>query len=166
MSGATSDYTIAPDGSFTAPLELFYPYKRTVGPTLSRFLTGLRDQRVEGTRGKDGRVHVPPAEFDPVTGEPMTEWAEVGSQGSVVSWSWQPSPVDGNVLQHPFAWALIRLDGADTALLHGVDAGRSEAMTTGMRVRARWAEERTGSITDIACFEPVTSTAVVARGGS
>ena len=74
--------------------------------------------------------------------------------------------MDGNVLQHPFAWALIRLDGADTALLHGVDAGRSDAMITGMRVRARWAEERTGSITDIACFEPVTSTAVVARGGS
>lgn len=156
MSGGSSDYTIAPDGSFTAPLELSYPYKRTVGPTLSRFLTGLRDQRVEGTRGSDGRVHVPPAEFDPVTGEALTEWVDVASEGTVVSWSWQPAPVPGNVLQHPFAWALITLDGADTALVHAVDAGSAAAMSTGMRVTARWADERSGSITDIACFEAVS----------
>ncbi len=157
MSGGTSEYTIAPDGSFTAPLELFYPYKRTVGPTLSRFLTGLRDKRIEGTKGADGRVHVPPAEFDPVTGVALTEWADIQPVGSVVSWSWQPSPVDGNTLQHPFAWALISLDGADTALLHAVDAGSADAMSTGMRVQVRWADERSGSITDISCFEPVTS---------
>jgi len=155
MSGATADYTIASDGSFTAPLELFYPYKRTVGPTLSRFLTGLRDQQIEGTVGSDGRVHVPPAEFDPVTGAALTEWATVGPAGTVVSWSWQPAPIEGNTLQHPFAWALIALDGASTAMLHAVDAGSAEAMHTGMRVTARWADERSGSITDIACFEPV-----------
>jgi len=156
MSGGTHEYSIAPDGSFTAPLELFYPYKRTVGPTLSRFLTGLRDQRIEGTRSPaDGRVHVPPAEFDPVTGEALSEWAPVESVGSVVSWSWQPSPVEGNTLQHPFAWALIALDGADTSLLHAVDAGSADAMSTGMRVQVRWADERSGSITDISCFEPV-----------
>ena len=156
MSGATTDYTIAPDGSFTAPLELFYPYKRTVGPTLSRFLTSLREQRIEGTRGSDGRVHVPPAEFDPLTGEPLTEWANVAASGTIVTWSWQPSPVEGNTLQHPFAWALIALDGADTSLLHAVDAGSSDAIKTGMRVHARWADEPTGSINDIVCFDITT----------
>jgi hypothetical protein len=30
-------------------------------------------------------------------------------------------------------------------------------MRTGMRVRARFREERTGAITDIACFEPEVS---------
>jgi uncharacterized OB-fold protein len=29
-------------------------------------------------------------------------------------------------------------------------------VSTGMRVRARWADERVGAITDIACFEPAT----------
>jgi uncharacterized OB-fold protein len=153
MSGGTSEYTIADDGSFTAPLELFYPYKRTVGSTLSRFLTSLRDQRIEGTRGSDGRVHVPPAEFDPVTGAHLTEWADVASTGTIVTWSWQPSPVEGNTLQHPFAWALIALDGADTMLLHAVDAGSADAIATGMRVHARWAAEPTGSINDIECFD-------------
>ncbi|HEY4608797.1 MAG TPA: OB-fold domain-containing protein, partial [Ilumatobacteraceae bacterium] len=139
----------------TAPLELFFPYARTVGPTLSRFFTGLREQRIEGLRGVDGRVLVPPAEFDPLTGEALSEWVELAPVGSVVTWSWQPHPVEGNVLQQPFAWALIKLDGADVPLLHGVDAGDAAAMSTGMRVQARWAAERVGSITDIECFEPV-----------
>jgi hypothetical protein len=63
-------------------------------------------------------------------------------------------PLPGQPLDHPFAWALIRLDGADTALLHAVDAGSAAAMRTGMRVRPRWAADRVGGIRDLACFEP------------
>jgi uncharacterized OB-fold protein len=57
-------------------------------------------------------------------------------------------------LQKPFAFALIKLDGADTALLHAVDAGEASRMRTGMRVAARWREERVGHIRDIDCFRP------------
>jgi uncharacterized protein len=57
-------------------------------------------------------------------------------------------------LQRPFAWALVQLDGADTAMLHAVDAGDETAMSTGMRVRVRWSEQREGHIKDISCFEP------------
>ena len=39
-------------------------------------------------------------------------------------------------------------------MLHAVDAGSPDAMSTGLRVRIRWADERTGAIGDIACFEP------------
>ncbi len=49
-----------------------------------------------------------------------------------------------------FAWALIQLDGADTALIHAVDATE---LDHGTRVVPRWSEERIGHITDIACFE-------------
>lgn len=151
---ADAAYTIV-DGCFTAPLTLTYPYNRTVGTTLSRFFTALRDGKLEGTRGSDGRVYVPPAEFDPVTGEPCSEWVSVADQGTVVTWSWQPSPLEGNPLDRPFAWALVRLDGADVPMLHVVDAGTPEAMSTGMRVAARWAAEPVGSMTDIVCFDPI-----------
>ena len=57
-------------------------------------------------------------------------------------------------LAKPFAYALIRLDGAATALLHVVDTGSENAMKTGMRVRARWAEQPVGAITDIRAFVP------------
>jgi uncharacterized OB-fold protein len=46
----------------------------------------------------------------------------------------------------------VQLDGADTGLLHALDAPR-EAIRTGMRVRIRWADETVGFINDIACFE-------------
>jgi hypothetical protein len=65
-----------------------------------------------------------------------------------------PEPLAGQPLAEPFAWALIRLDGADTAMLHAVDAGSAAAMRTGLRVRPRWAARPAGGIRDIACFEP------------
>jgi uncharacterized OB-fold protein len=107
---------------------------------------------VVGVRGSDGRVHVPPAEFDPVTYERLTEIVPVASVGTVVSWTWQPEPLEGQPLDRPFAWALITLDGADTPLLHAVDAGSSDTMRTGARVHVHWADEPVGSITDIAYF--------------
>jgi uncharacterized OB-fold protein len=42
-------------------------------------------------------------------------------------------------------------------MLHAVDAGDIGKMSSGMRVSARFAEARSGSIRDIACFEPETS---------
>ena len=54
----------------------------------------------------------------------------------------------------PFAWALIRLDGADTSMLHAVFADSPSDMFTGMRVRAAWRSEREGHIADIAGFDP------------
>lgn len=139
----------------TAPLEVAFDYTRSLGATLSRFAGGLRERRITGTRGSDGRVHVPPAEYDPVTAEPLTELVEVGQEGTVVSWSWAATPREGQPLQHPFAWALVQLDGADTPMLHAVDAGEPDHVRTGMRVRVRWADETSGHINDIACFDPL-----------
>src|ERR1041384_5878630 len=117
-------------------------------------MTALRQRRGPGVRGSDGRGHVPPAEYDPVTAEPLTELVEVASTGVVKSWSWAAEPLEGQPLDRPFAWALVLLGGAGAAMLHAVDAGSPGRMRTGMRVRARWAEERVGAVTDIACFEP------------
>jgi len=116
-------------------------------------MTGLAGRRILGARACDGTVHAPPFEYDPATFDPPAELVEVGPSGTVLTWSWMPEPLDGQPLPRAFAWALIRLDGADTALLHAVDADH-DAMATGMRVRPRWADDRVGSIRDIACFEP------------
>jgi uncharacterized OB-fold protein len=73
--------------------------------------------------------------------------------------------VDGQPLDRPFAWALIRLDGADTGMLHAVDGGSAGQMRTGMRVRPRWAAQTSGQITDIECFEPTPRQGREARPG-
>jgi uncharacterized OB-fold protein len=136
----------------SAPLRLSFDYTRSVGPLLSQFFTALRERRILGVRGSDGRVLVPPAEYDPVTYEPLTEVVPVQSVGTVVSWTWQSEPLEGQPLDRPFAWALIQLDGADTPLLHAVDAGSSDEISTGARVHAHWVDEPVGAITDIAYF--------------
>ncbi len=138
----------------SATLEIGFDYTRSLGPTLSQFMTALAGRRILGALSADGRVHAPPFEYDPVTLAPPEELVPVGPEGSVISWSWAPQPLEGQPLGHPFAWALIRLDGADTAMLHAVDAGSAAAMRTGMRVRVRWADAPVGHIRDIACFEP------------
>jgi len=135
-------------------MEISFDYTRSLGPVLGRFMAGLREQRILGARGADGTVHAPPFEYDPATFAAPEELVEVGPAGTVVSWTWLSSPLAGQPLDRPFGWALIRLDGADTAMLHAVDAGSAGAMRTGMRVQPRWAADRAGSIRDITCFEP------------
>ncbi|MFJ9175993.1 Zn-ribbon domain-containing OB-fold protein [Streptomyces sp. NPDC102360] len=137
-----------------APLVVEFPFTRSLGPVQSAFLSGLRDRTVLGVRTGDGRVMVPPVEYDPVTAEEILDLVEVGATGTVTTWAWNPEPRRGQPLDTPFAWVLVKLDGADTALLHALDAPGPDAVHSGMRVRVRWAEEREGAITDIACLEP------------
>jgi uncharacterized protein len=141
---------------------LEYPggYTRSVGPVIGRFLTSLREGRIEGVRVGDGRVVVPPTEYDPVTSNPVGEndadWVEVGPGGVVSSWTWVQHPRPGkHPLTRPFAFALIRPDGADTAMLHVVDAGTPDVMAVGLRVAPRWRDARVGNITDIEAWVPL-----------
>jgi len=141
-------------GVLSAPLVIEYPFTRTTGPVIGAFLTGLREGILLGIRGADGKVLVPPVEYDPHTSEELTELVEVGPGGVVDTWAWVRQPLAKHPLPHPFAWALVRPDGADVGFLQAVDAGSVDAMRTGMRVRPRWAAEREGAIHDLACWEP------------
>jgi hypothetical protein len=135
----------------SAPYVLEYTYQRSTGPVIGRFLLGLRDRKIWGVRAADGRVLVPPREYDE-SGEATGAPVEVAPEGVVQTFAWVAAPRRFHPLPTPFAWALIKLDGADTAMLHAVD-GRVRA---GTRVRARWREERVGSIRDLECFEVIS----------
>jgi uncharacterized OB-fold protein len=148
------EYTVDDAGVYASPLVLSYPYARTLGPTLSRFFTALRDGRIEGARAPGGPVLVPPPDYDPHTGQPVSEFVEVGPEGTVTTWTWVAEPLAGQPSSEPFAWALIALDGADAAMLHAV-LGPRDRIGTGARVRAVWASERTGTLADLAGFEVI-----------
>ena len=151
-----ADATTPQETVLSAPHVIEYPYTRSVGPVIGRFLGGLSERKILGIHAQDGRVLVPPVEYDPRTSEALSELIEVGQAGVVTTWAWVAAPRQKHPLDRPFAWALIRLDGADTALLHVVDARDEAKMSTRMRVRVRWREETVGEIQDIACFEPET----------
>ncbi|TXL60793.1 Zn-ribbon domain-containing OB-fold protein [Aeromicrobium terrae] len=141
-------------GTLHAPLKVEFDYTRSLGPTLSEFMSGLRRHQVVGGRLADGTVVVPPPEYDPQTLDPVKDLVPVADEGIVQSWTWVPEPVKGQPLDRPFAWALVLLDGADRPLLHAVAVDSSDAIETGLRVRARWSDEPAGAITDIRWFEP------------
>lgn len=138
----------------TTESTIAFPYKRSLGPVIGAFMTALTEQRILGIRNGDG-VLCPPLEWDPLTGAELAhDFVEVGPAGTVQSWCWVASPTEQHPLDRPFAFATIRLDGADTALIHAVDAGSAEALSVGMRVAPRWRAERIGHITDIEAFVP------------
>jgi hypothetical protein len=141
-------------GAVAATWKLEFPYRRSVGPVIGAFLEGLRERRVVGVRTASGRVLVPPLEYDPDTGEDVHDTVEVAPTGVVEGHAWVTAPLRGHPLDRPFAWALVRLDGADTAMLHALDAGTPDRVRPGMRVRVRWRDETAGHLRDIACFEP------------
>lgn len=135
--------------------ELGYTYTRSTGPVVGRFLTGLKNRKIFGNRASDGRVIVPPMEYDPDTAAELRNFVEVGQQGEIVSFAWVKEPREAHPLQQPFAWAMIRLDGADIPMIHCVAAKSEDEVATGARVQAVWAEETRGYISDIRCFELV-----------
>lgn len=146
----------------TATHVLEYPYERSTGPLQGAFLTALRERRFLGARLSDGRVAVPPPEYDPTdANNPAVDpgqLEEIADTGRVVSWAWCPKGDDRSPLPgRGFAWALVQLDGADTPMLHAVDVDSPADVQVGQRVGARWRDDRVGSITDIMCFLPEAS---------
>jgi uncharacterized OB-fold protein len=132
------------------------PYTWSVGETGSRFLAALRDQeRITASRCPScGAVFVPPRKncgrcFIDIEGE-----EHLGREGVVNAFTIVRSPFPLHPAAAPFAYALIRLTGATTDLLHIVK-DRVEELKTGVRVRARFKDpiERNGTILDIECFE-------------
>ena len=133
--------------------ELGFTYTRSTGPVVGRFLTALRDRRIIGNRASDGRVIVPPMEYDPDTAEALDVFVEVGQAGEIVSWCWVKQPREAHPLDEPFAWAMIRLDGADVPMVHCIRAASEDAVKTGGRVKVVWVDEPRGFIDDIKYFE-------------
>lgn len=133
--------------------DLNFTYTRTYGAVMSQFFTALKDQKVLGIKGSQGQVICPPLEYDPQTADSLSEFVELSDTGIVKTWSWVNQPLDKHPLEKPFAWVLVQIDGADTSMLHILDADKT-AIKTGMKVKIRWAENRLGRIRDIACFEP------------
>ncbi|HEX4863308.1 MAG TPA: OB-fold domain-containing protein, partial [Acidimicrobiales bacterium] len=141
----------------TIETKLEFPYSRTLGPVMGAFLMGLREGKVLGIKASDGRVIVPPVEYDPETGDALgPDLVAVGPGGTVEAWTWVDEPSPKHPIRRSFAFALVKPDGADTALVSPVDAGSIDAMSKGMRVTARFDPEPHGLITDLT-WEPAKS---------
>ena len=128
----------------------------SAGPIRSRFLLSLRDhQKILGTKCPAcGRIYVPARSTCPKCFEDMEEWVEVSHEGILESYTvvYQSEPI--HIADTPFVFGIVKLDGADTGMVHRLGEIDLEKIRIGMRVRAVFSEERKGDIRDIQYFIP------------
>ena len=120
------------------------PFTYAAGQAGSRFLVALRDDgRIMGSRCEAcDHVAVPTRSFCPTCSEGELSDVELASEGSLVSWTEIPGRG---------VFALVKLDGADGAMLHRlVDPPANLAV--GLRLRAQFAETRKAHISDLSGF--------------
>ncbi len=135
------------------------PYSWAAGAHATRFYREIAEhRRIMGTRcPRCGRVLVPARKSCSRCFQDTTEWVEVGPIGVVTSFTIvHYSEPQIQPMKPPFAIALIRLDGADTALLHLLGEVELSKIRTGMRVEPVFADEPKGHILDIRYFKPVS----------
>jgi len=133
------------------------PFSYSAGRTASRFFVELRDkQRIMGKRcPRCNRVIVPAKVFCKECFVETDEWVEVGPEGTLVTFTVMYRKEDHHPREVPFAYGIIKLDGADTSIVHILGETDVSQIEHGMRVRPVFSDNRKGHILDLKCFEPV-----------
>ena len=132
------------------------PYAWQAGETASRFLLSLKEKKFLGKKcSKCTKVLVPPRKSCPYCFVETSEWVDVSDEGVVVTYTTVRRDTGILPTEPPFVYAVIKLDGADTGLVHIVGEVKPEEVKEGLRVKAVFAEERTGKVLDVKYFKPV-----------
>ena len=126
----------------------------TVGLAGQKFLEAIKERcEIVGSRcEKCSQVYVPATIFCERCFGALTPGEKVGPEGEVVTFTACQIDLDGAALDTPQVAAAVRLDGATTVLVHR-GLGDASAWRVGARVCVKFADERRGSINDIAGFE-------------
>jgi uncharacterized protein len=134
-----------------------WKYTRYAGHTGSRFLIELRDnKRIMGTKCPVcHRVYVPARFFCYVCFKSMDEWVEVSNEGTLTAFTMVYQSEPSYPVKTPFAYGIIKVDGADTGFAHIIGEVNPKDLRIGMRVQAVFKENRIGSILDIQYFKPI-----------
>ncbi|MDI6796595.1 MAG: Zn-ribbon domain-containing OB-fold protein [Desulfatibacillaceae bacterium] len=134
------------------------PYNWWAGKTASRFFeTIAHDKKLAATKcDKCGKVFVPPRKTCPECFVDTNSWVSLSGEGTVVTFTVVTRKLAALGKRNPpVIFALIRPDGADTAMLHILDNIAPEKVHTGLAVKPVFSENPKGHITDISHFEPV-----------
>ena len=135
-------------------------HRYTPGVAGEAFFTALRDRGVLlGSRCEScGYTYVPARSFCERCFAELARDVEVGPGGVLIAFTIAFVDVDGDALEAPETFGLVRLDGADAVLVHRVlDPPDEEPLEVGERVEVVLLPqaERAGSILDIEGFRVV-----------
>ncbi len=129
-------------------------FRYTPGVANTAFFESLRDRGTFlGARCEEcGITYVPPRMFCERCFEEPVTFVDCGPEGELLSFTVGHVGIDGDPLPEPVTLGLVKLDGADTVLMHYlIGDGPWEI---GASVRAVLRPARTGSILDVEGFEP------------
>jgi uncharacterized OB-fold protein len=151
------------------PLSVKYiadmPYKYHAGYYYSRFLRELRDnKRIVGVKcPKCGKVYVPPRIVCRDCFVKMEEFVAVSDKGTLLAFTVTNfSYIDtttGESKRIPFTAAFIKLDGADSNIVHRLEETDEKKIKAGLRLQAVFSDKRTGDyFHDIEYFKIIEGT--------
>jgi len=148
--------------AFVVEGKLALPYQYFAGVVGSKFLVALRDEKkILGMKcEKCEKVFIPPrATCERCFSDLTDNWVELADTGVVTGFTVIRYEEPYQPKKPPYVLAMIKLDGADTPLVHLLECDDTANADIGMKVRAVFAEKRTGSILDISHFEPISADA-------
>jgi uncharacterized OB-fold protein len=134
------------------------PYSWTVGSTLSKWYVLMRDRgEIWANRCPScGKVYVPPKIKCNDCYKDMSDWVKLPGTGTLESYTVVHYAEPAIQPQEPpIIYGLVKLDGADTAMVHLLGEVEPEQLMSGMRVEAVLAEQREANILDIKYFRPL-----------
>ncbi len=143
---------------YTIQGKLALPYTYFAGSVGSIFLTTLRDRRkIMGIKCHTcGKVFVPPRQTcERCLEDIRDQWVELGDTGTLENFTVVRYADRHLPRRPPFVLGLIRLDGADTPLLHLVAGVVVDRVAEGLRVRAVFAAQPENTILGIDHFQPL-----------
>jgi hypothetical protein len=136
------------------------PYNYNAGFYISKYLKELKDHKrfIAVRCPKCKKVYVPPR---PVCGPcftKMEEFVHVSDKGMVMAFAVTnvpyTNPSTGEPKEIPFTCAYIKLEGADSNIMHILEKTEEKNLKIGMRVQAVFNDIRTGDhFTDIKHFK-------------
>ncbi len=138
--------------------KLALPYTYFAGRVGSKFLTTIRDEKkIMGIKCNTcDKVFVPPRQTCDVCLEDIREnWVDLANSGEITNFTVVRYKDKHLPKEPPYVLAMIKLDGANTPIVHIVEGIAIDEMKTGIRVKALFSEESTNTILDLDHFEPV-----------
>jgi uncharacterized protein len=122
------------------------PYRYTAGTAQRAALEGFGAGVLRGSRCDTCDIVLAPARpFCPRCSQATGATVELGQAGVVEGWTTRTREGVSTT------FGLIKLDGADTVMMHRLEVDPA-TLANGLRVQARWSQDKQGEITDLEVF--------------
>ena len=144
------------EGLLSAPYRVEVDFEMHYGRISKFFLELMNNGKIFGTKCPKCHVTYCPPSSDCPKCWVTNDWVEVSKQGTLLAYTVIGIPALWLKVKAPYPMGLIKLDGADTGLLHFIGEAELDEIKVGMRLEAvlKKKEDRGGYITDITHFRP------------